>query len=210
MPGEAVLVVPRTALMGTPGWRDVLSRGAEPYLAVIEREGRFAPRSAMEADPRFKQVIPYLVLRDRGRTFLMRRTRAGADARLHERFSIGVGGHLNPGDMNLAGGLAREWAEELDAGFIPEFRLLGLLNDDETDVGRVHVGVVFAAEAEGRPVAVRETDKLEGRFVAPADLLAVYDGMETWSQLVLDFLVGRSAGVRGGVPGAGDEVPNRP
>jgi predicted NUDIX family phosphoesterase len=210
MPGEMVLVVPRTALMGTPGWHGVLSRGADPYLAVIEREGRFAPRSAMEEDVRFKQVIPYLVLRDLERTFLMRRTRAGVDARLHERFSIGVGGHLNPGDMDLAGGLAREWAEELDAGFVPEFRLLGLLNDDETDVGRVHVGVVFVAEAEGRPVAVRETEKLVGRFVTTADLLAVRDRMESWSQLVLDFLVGRSAGVTGGVPGAGGEVPHRP
>jgi predicted NUDIX family phosphoesterase len=210
VPGESVLVVPRTALMGTPGWHGVLSRGADPYLAVIEREGRFAPRSAMEEDPRFKQVIPYLVLRDLERTFLMWRTRAGVDARLHERFSIGVGGHLNPGDMDLAGGLAREWAEELDAGFVPEFRLLGLLNDDETDVGRVHVGVVFVAEAEGRPVAVRETEKLEGRFVTTADLLAVRDRMESWSQLVLDFLVGRGAGVTGGVPGAGGEVPHRP
>ncbi len=208
MPDEAVLVVPREALMGTPGWRGVLSQGAEPYLAVIAREGRFAPRSVMESDPRFKQVIPYLVLRDRGRYFLMRRTRAGVDVRLHERFSIGVGGHLNPGDADLAGGLAREWTEELDAGFVPEFRLLGLLNDDETDVGRVHVGVVFLAEADGRPVAVRETEKLEGRFVPPPGLLAVHDRMETWSQLVLDFVSGRSAGVRGGAPGAGNEVPH--
>jgi predicted NUDIX family phosphoesterase len=204
VPDEAVLVVPREALMGTPGWRGVLSRGAEPYLAVIEREGRFAPRAAMESDPRFKQVIPYLVLRDRGRFFLMRRTRAGVDARLHERFSIGVGGHLNPGDADLAGGLAREWTEELEAGFVPEFRLLGLLNDDESDVGRVHVGVVFVAEADGRPVAVRETEKLEGRFAQPVELLAVHDRMETWSQLVFDFLSGRSAGVRGDAPGAGD------
>jgi predicted NUDIX family phosphoesterase len=163
----------------------------------------------MERDPRFKQVIPYLVLRDRGRYFLMRRTRAGGDDRLHDRFSIGVGGHLNPGDVDLAGGLAREWAEELDAAFVPEFRLLGLLNDDETDVGRVHLGVVYLAEAAGRPVAVRETEKLEGRFAAPAALLAVYDRMETWSQLVFDFVSGRSAGVRGGRPGAGGEAPHR-
>jgi predicted NUDIX family phosphoesterase len=118
----------------------------------------------------------------------MRRTRAGGDERLHDRFSIGVGGHLNPGDRDLAGGLAREWAEELDAAFVPEFRLLGLLNDDETDVGRVHLGVVYLAEADGRPVAVRETEKLEGRFASSPAVLAVYDRMETWSQLVVDFL----------------------
>jgi predicted NUDIX family phosphoesterase len=202
-----VLVVPRAALMGTSGWHGILDRDAEPYLAVIEREGRFAARAAMETDPRFKQVIPYLVLRDRDGYFLMRRTRAGADARLHDRFSIGVGGHLNPGDVDLGGGLAREWAEELDATFVPEFRLLGLLNDDTTEVGRVHVGVVFTAEANGRPVAVREKHKLEGRFVPPGDVLAVHERMETWSQLVFDFVSGRGSGVRGGTPGAGDEAP---
>jgi predicted NUDIX family phosphoesterase len=193
--------------MGASGWHGVLDRGAEPYLSVIEREGRFAPRAAMETDPRFKQVIPYLVLRDRDGYFLMRRTRAGADARLHDRFSIGVGGHLNPGDVDLGGGLAREWAEELDAPFVPEFRLVGLLNDDGTEVGRVHVGVVFTAEAHGRPVAVREKHKLEGRFVPPGDVLAVRERMETWSQLVFDFVSGRGIGVRGGTPGVGDEAP---
>ena len=148
---EQVLVVPARPDHGRPrlarrSWRP----GAAPYLDVIAAEGRFEPRAAMERDPRFKQVIPYLVLRDRGRYFLMRRTRAGGDERLHDRFSIGVGGHLNPGDVDLAGGLAREWTEELAADFVPEFRLLGLLNDDETEVGRVHLGVVYVAEAAGR------------------------------------------------------------
>lgn len=200
---ELVLVVPRDRVMDAAGWRGVRSSGVAEALAAISGVGRFAPRAAMERDPRFKQVIPYLVLRDRGRYFLMRRTRAGGDARLHDRYSIGVGGHLNPGDRDLAGGLAREWAEELAADFVPEFRLLGLLNDDETDVGRVHLGIVYLAEAAGRAVAVRETDKLEGRFVEPADLLAVYDRMETWSQLVLDFVVG-GGGEGGRVGGRGD------
>jgi predicted NUDIX family phosphoesterase len=206
---EQVLVVPRERIMGPRGWRGILSRGTEPYLAAIAEAGRFEPRAAMERDPSFKQVIPYLVLRDRGRYFLMRRTRAGGDERLHERFSIGVGGHLNPGDVDLAGGLAREWSEELAADFVPDFALLGLLNDDETEVGRVHLGVVYLAEAAGRSVAVRETNKLEGSFVAPAALLAVYDRMESWSQLVFDFVSGRTAGVRGAAPGTGREAPRR-
>ena len=94
----------------------------------------------------------------------MRRTQAGGDARLHDRWSIGVGGHLNPGDGDLAGGLRREWREELDADFEPEFELVGLLNDDTTDVGGVHVGAVYVADAGGRPVTIRETDKLARRI----------------------------------------------
>ncbi len=103
----------------------------------------------MEADPDFKQIIPYLVLRDGEAYFLMRRTRAGGDVRLHDRWSIGVGGHLNPGDEDLDGGLRREWSEELVADFVPDFRFIGLLNDDTTPVGEVHLGAVFVADAAG-------------------------------------------------------------
>jgi predicted NUDIX family phosphoesterase len=206
---EEVLVVPRARIMGPRGWKGVLAAGVEAgaYLDAVAGEGRFEPRAAMERDPRFKQVIPYLVLRDRDRYFLMRRTRAGGDERLHDFFSIGVGGHLNPGDVDLAGGLAREWSEEISADFVPEFRLVGLLNDDETDVGRVHLGVVFMADAAGRAVAVRETEKLEGRFAEPPEVLAVYERMETWSQLVFDFVSGRTAGAPPDGPGSGRGRP---
>ena len=121
----------------------------------------------------------------------MRRTRAGGDARLHDRWSIGVGGHLNPGDEDLDGGLRREWREELVADFVPEFRLVGLLNDDTTAVGQVHLGRVFVADAAGRPVAIRETDKLTGAFATPAEVAAVADDLETWSRLVFERLEAR-------------------
>jgi predicted NUDIX family phosphoesterase len=118
----------------------------------------------------------------------MQRTRGGADVRLHDRWSIGVGGHLNPGDRDLVGGLRREWHEELVADFEPEFRLVGLLNDDTTDVGAVHLGAVYVAESGGRPVEVRETEKLRGAFATAAAVRAVAQDLETWSSLVFDFL----------------------
>ncbi len=192
-PAEAVLVVPRESVVPGRGWRGIRPADLTQVLATVAREGRFAARAAMEVDPAFKQIIPYLVLRDGERYFLMHRSRAGGDARLHEKASIGVGGHLEPGDRDLAGGLAREWREELVADFDPEPRFIGLLNDDRTGVGRVHLGVVFVADARGRPVAVRETDKLSGAFAAPAEVRAVGDRLETWSQLVFEW-VERSAG----------------
>ena len=186
--GEEVLVVARDLALpeGTfrglrevdPGWLDDL----------VARAGVFRPRAAMEADPSFKQLIPYLVLRDGERWFLMRRTRAGADQRLHDRYSIGIGGHLNPGDASLRAGLLREWHEEIDADFTPLFRFAGILNDDETDVGSVHLGAVFVADAEGRQVLVRETHKLSGGFADAAEVESVRDRLETWSALTFDAL----------------------
>ena len=185
---ELVYVVPRALVVPGEGWLGIRTAGAEAVLETIAAAGRFDARPAMEADPSFKQIIPYLVLRDGPRWFMMQRTRGGADSRLHDRWSIGVGGHLNPGDSDVYGGLAREWREELVADFEPVYRLVGLLNDDTTEVGRVHLGVVFVADAGGRTVAIRETDKLTGGF-APADSVrSVRDRLETWSRIVFDEL----------------------
>jgi predicted NUDIX family phosphoesterase len=185
---ERVLVIPRAAIMEDPGWLGIREDGMADFEGLVAREGRFEARAEMERDRRFKQVIPYLVLRDGARYFLMRRTRAGGDERLHDRWSIGVGGHLNPGDGDLGGGLRREWSEEVEADFMPEFQLVGLLNDDTTEVGSVHVGAVFVADAAGRRVAIRETEKLSGAFADPAAVAAVSDDLETWSRLVFEAL----------------------
>lgn len=193
---ELVVVVPRATVMGDPGWRGVRTDDLDAFEELVARDGRLVERPEAEADRSLKQVIPYLVLRDGERYFLMRRSRAGTDARLHDRYSIGIGGHLNPGDGGLLGGLRREWCEEIEAGFEPEFRRIGLLNDDSTDVGSVHVGAVYVADAGGRPVAVRETHKLTGAFATRDEVAAVADLMETWSRLVFDHLEGCAAASR--------------
>ncbi len=190
---EQVLVVPRDALPDRAAWHGLRTDGLDSFADLVEREGSFRPRPAMEVDPSFKQVIPYLVLRDGDRFFLMRRTRAGGDPRLYDRYSIGVGGHLNPGDGGVLGGLRREWDEELVAAFMPEFRLVALLNDDTTAVGLVHLGAVYVADAGGRAVAIRETDKLQGAFAEPDEVGAVRGRLETWSALVFDFIEGAVA-----------------
>lgn len=185
---EQVLVVPRALALAAGPFRGVRAAEEAWLEALVAESGAFRPRPEMESDPAYKQVIPYLVLRDGPRWFLMRRTRAGADSRLHDRWSIGVGGHLNPGDATLHGGLLREWREEIDAAFVPAFRFVGLLNDDDTDVGSVHLGAIYVADAAGRPVGVRETQKLSGAFATDAGVEAVRDDLETWSALAFDAL----------------------
>jgi predicted NUDIX family phosphoesterase len=191
---ERVLVLPREHVPGGCDFRGM--RAATPGMldelrAGVASHGAYVDRRVAEQDPARKQLIPYVVVRDADRVFLMHRTDAGGDPRLHGRASIGVGGHLNPvddGSDALMAGLRREWAEELDASWEPEFQLLGLLNDDTNPVGAVHLGIVFGVEAGGRPLAVREHDKLTGTFVSPADVAASEDRLETWSQLVAAWL----------------------
>jgi predicted NUDIX family phosphoesterase len=193
-PVERILVVPRALVPDEGGWYGLRADGLESFLDVVARHGRFEPRAEMELDPSFKQIIPYLVLRDGDRYFLMRRTRAGTDARLHDRWSIGVGGHIDPGDEGLSGGLRREWREELIADFEPPFTPVALLNDDTTEVGAVHLGVVVMADAAGRPVAIRETHKLSGAFATAAEVAAGAEHLETWSRIVFDALEASAVG----------------
>lgn len=193
---ERVLVLPRASVPGGCDFNGV--READDLAALrraVQLHGRYLERPLAEEDPAFKQLIPYVVLRDGASVFLMERTDAGGDQRLHGKASLGVGGHLNPVDDGadpLLAGLRREWAEELIADWEPEFTLVGLLNDDSNPVGAVHLGVVFTVDAAGRPVEVREHDKLRGRFVLVVDVFAAVDRLETWSQLVAEALLQRA------------------
>src|SRR3954454_11433424 len=139
MAAEQVLGLHRDDVPGGVDWRGVVKRPLAPYLDALRLHGEFRPRPDAERDASWKQVIPYVVLRDADTLFLMRRTRAGGDERLHDRYSIGIGGHVNPEDADIDGGLRREWQEEIEADFTPEFLPLGVLNDDENDVGAVHL-----------------------------------------------------------------------
>jgi predicted NUDIX family phosphoesterase len=193
---EQVLVLPRDRVPGGCDFIGLRAAGeadmAELRRAVAEH-GRYLERAVAEESPEWKQLIPYVVVRDGDLTFLMERTSAGGDARLHRKASIGVGGHLNPvdaGEDPLQGGLRREWAEELATDWEPQFHLLGLLNDDTNPVGSVHLGVVFQVEAGGRPVLVRETHKLSGRMADASQVADAWDRLETWSQLVAAELLG--------------------
>lgn len=188
---EQVLGLPREQVPGGLDWRGVVERPFDEYLDALAAHGEFRERPEAENDPSWKQVIPYVVLRDGDCLFLMRRTKAGGDERLHDRYSIGVGGHINPDDGGVAGGLVREWSEEIEADFVPQFEPVGVLNDDDNPVGAVHLGLVYAADAYGRPVAIREREKLEGSFATFDEVQAVADKLETWSALLFEFLVAR-------------------
>lgn len=191
---ERVLVLPRDHVPGGCDFNGIRPAGEadlDELRAAVSRFGRFLDRPIAEADPAFKQLIPYVVVRSKTLVFLMERTARGGDPRLHHKASVGVGGHLNPVDDGadpLAAGLRREWAEELEADWEPEFRLVGLLNDDSNPVGSVHLGVVFLVEAAGRLVAVREREKLSARMADAAELLEARERMESWSRLVVDHL----------------------
>jgi predicted NUDIX family phosphoesterase len=187
---EEILVVPRSLLLPEPV-QGFSTEGAAEYLARVHAHARFMRRGDVEDDPSHKQIIPYLIVRHGPQLFLFQRAAAGGEARLHGKYSIGVGGHINRSDVEgaadvVGAGLKREFEEELTVSRGWQARLAGVLNDDTNHVGRVHFGLVHVIDVETPDIAVREPDVLSGRLADYSEVLSLRDRMETWSQLILD------------------------
>lgn len=186
---EEILVVPRHLLLPRP-LHGFVQQDADAFRLRVLSYGEFRLRSEMEHDPSMKQIIPYLIVRHDSHVFAVQRSAAGGESRLHGKYSLGVGGHINRDDVEGAAdivdaGLRRELLEELVIRGNWRVRLVGVLNDDTTGVGRVHFGMVHVVDVETPNVAVRESKTLSGRLLSGGELRAIRDHMETWSQLIL-------------------------
>jgi predicted NUDIX family phosphoesterase len=189
---EHVLCVRRDEVFPEAASNGFLADGLDRIQRVLREGSFFMPRSDVEEDPSYQQVIPYVVFRHGDRYLLTRRLKASSEKRLRQLYSLGVGGHINPGDLEngdpIADGLKREWEEEVvyDGSF--EAQLLGLIHDDSSPVSKVHLGVVFLIDGDRPEIAIRETDKLEGELLTLDAMRIYYLAMESWSQIVYDRL----------------------
>jgi predicted NUDIX family phosphoesterase len=187
---EHVLATPAAALREAGLFHGFSDRVGH-YLPLLldPAKLKYLPRDEAETDPTFKQLIPYVVLRHAGKVFHYTRG-GGGEKRLHAKRSIGIGGHVSLADGPLSeayrAGMLRELAEEVAlAGGYTE-RCIGLINDDRTPVGQVHLGVVHVLDLELPMVSSREAGLVAGGFAAVAELRRQRDAFETWSQFLLD------------------------
>ena len=192
---ENVLVFPRP-LFEQLGVFQGFSPEVERYLPVIleAKNNHFMPRAKAETDPQFKQVIPYVLITD-GKSILhyVRGKKAG-EQRLVAKGSVGIGGHINDEDHTLfAFGLQafqdavkREVCEELSIQGEFNARPVGLINDDSTEVGQVHFGVIHIFRCQPEQVKKNEQVITQMEFVRIEELKAKREQMETWSQICLD------------------------
>jgi predicted NUDIX family phosphoesterase len=191
---EQVLCVKREDIFPDGAWHGFITEGLERYQAVIREHHLFMPRPAVEEDASYQQIIPYVVFHHGDRYFLTHRLRASNERRLRRQYSLGIGGHINPGDLSggdpVQDGMRREWEEEVIYEGRFDARLLGLLNDDSAPVSKVHLGVVFVLDGDSPNIAIRETEKLAGELLTLSEMRIFYLGMESWSQIVYDRLVG--------------------
>jgi predicted NUDIX family phosphoesterase len=191
---EEILVFP-TALFKELGYFHGFSPDVEKYIQPITEAARFVPRPPAEEDSSLKQIIPYVMIRFRDLVYRYKRTRRGEEERLHTKYSIGVGGHINPFDKFdlfaatksvIEMGMEREVAEEVIIDTTSSSLCVGLLNDDSNEVGQVHFGIVYQLVLDEPKVEIREKGSFtQGEFVDIISLRRDLDMFETWSQILI-------------------------
>lgn len=206
VPLEKVLVVPANVLFSSSHFQGLKCQDINDYFKMISNNLLFIPRDQAEKDETYKQVIPYMIIMQKKKVLLIERFSSQGEKRLHNKLSIGIGGHINPEDvvneklsqkksshkkiswkkLPWEHGLERELHEELEFHADYSVKFIGLLNDDNTPVGRVHLGLVYLIEFQDGEVNIREKDKMEGTFVPVSHLCKVYSRLESWSQIVCD------------------------
>jgi predicted NUDIX family phosphoesterase len=195
---EHVLVVP-TPVFHQIGHFQGFCTETGRYLEGLLRPEHmsYRPRAEMEKDPSFKQLIPYIVFRHvtpagEVTVFQYTRGKGQGEQRLHSKRSIGIGGHISSDDAAAASayeeGMRRELAEEVRIDTAYRSELAGLINDDLTEVGKVHLGVVHIFEVEQPNVFPREEEIIEAGFRPVVELLRDREQFETWSKICLEAL----------------------
>ena len=150
-------------------------------------------RGDMEEDPSYKQLIGYVLLKDSNTNDVLvyKRLVGGGEARLHGKASVGIGGHMNEVEGKtifemLKINAARELNEEVgvsEEDALNNLHFIGLINDDKTEVGQVHVGVVYECKVDKTKVEVKEDDTLVIKWMS-AEEAKSEENYETWSEFL--------------------------
>lgn len=189
---EKILVVKRTQLFA----EDVAPQGfyqekIDQYIGAVRDNQEFIWRSDAETDELYKQIIPYLIFKNNNKFFLMQRRSTASEQRLKDKYSLGIGGHIRQEDItsgSLFDWACREFYEEINYSGNLTITTLGIVNEDETAVGRVHVGFVLLLEGDSSDISVKSELK-SGSLMTCHEIETYYDRLETWSKYVFDNLI---------------------
>jgi predicted NUDIX family phosphoesterase len=190
-----------------------LSLDVNKYLPVVTSAAQlvYLNRSEAESDKRYKQLIPYVLIICGDRILRYRRGKGGQETRLHGLFSVGIGGHISEDDHGLFSsdrgyqdGMRRELVEEVAIDEVKD-AAVAVINDDSTEVGQVHFGVVHVVSVPDESVAGRRSGIVSPEFISFADAMKDPASYESWSRFCLeqlDVLLTKAAA-------AGISVPER-
>ena len=188
---ELILVVKKEDLFGVHIFQGFKQTDLQHYLKIINERKKFLPRSLMEHDFNYKQIIPYLIFEHENKFFLMQRSAKASESRLKNKYTLGIGGHVRQEDLDegqtLFDWAQREFNEEV---FYPgnlTVKSLGIINDDSNDVGKVHAGFVLLLQGDSPHIKIKSELK-NGTLLPLEECKTFYPHMESWSQMVFTYL----------------------
>jgi predicted NUDIX family phosphoesterase len=196
---ELVFAVPATEIWNLLTYKEQgLIYGTSEALKMIVQKGLFRKRNELEEDPSFKQIIPYAVISNKGSFYLFKRSSGQREKRLQNLFSLGIGGHMNPGNSTepeeqyLIDELKRELFEEVrlsNGCLIENIEFIGFINDDTIPVGTFHIGLLYDIRVSNKEVYINETDKMTAEWIDKSRLAEFYKVMETWTKIAFDCYI---------------------
>ncbi len=187
---ESILVVKRTDICSEELWTGYTPSDLKNELIAVQNKRVFMPRPEAEINPEYKQIIPYLIFTHENKYFLMQRRATASEQRLASKYSFGIGGHLREEDMHgnsFFDWALREFHEEIAYSGTLTAQPLGIINDDSTDVGKVHIGFVILLTGNSADITIKSELK-SGQLLTLEECEYYYQNMETWSQMVYEQL----------------------
>ena len=183
---EEILVIKRKHLAN---WQGLKKTSLEDFLELVNVHKEFHPRSRMETDLTYKQIIPYLIFKHGNSIFLIQRAAQAGEQRLKNKYSLGIGGHIRKEDLKgtVIDWAQREFHEEVTYDGNYQVNVLGLLNDDSNPVGEVHLGCVLLLEGDSPAIRIK-SELQSGILLDLAACKSFYPSMEGWSQTIFDYL----------------------
>jgi len=187
---ETILVVKRTDICSEELWTGFRPSDLSEELIAVQNKCVFMSRPEAETNPEYKQIIPYLVFTHDNKYFLMQRRATASEQRLASKYSFGIGGHIRKEDMDgntFLDWSLREFHEEINYIGTLTAQPLGVLNDDSTDVGKVHIGFVLLLAGDSADITIKSELK-SGNLLSLEECSIYYENMETWSQMIYESL----------------------
>lgn len=188
---EEILVVRRNILFQTiPAWQGINPQVFGLFTTNIQQHATFMPRAHAETNPNYKQIIPYMLFMFDNKLFVMQRKSTASEQRLASKYSLGIGGHVRQEDItdnDIFAWANREFEEEVNYKGSLKISKIGVLNDESSEVGKVHLGMVLLLQGDNDQITIKDEHK-SGVLLTIDECVALYSQMESWSQILLQSL----------------------
>lgn len=187
---EEILVIRRNILFKNhSAWQGIKTDIFDSFVENIQQYAAYIPRSHAETNEAYKQIIPYMIFKFENKIFVMQRKSTASEQRLANKYSLGIGGHIRQEDIvdnDIFQWARREFQEEVSYSGTLKISKIGVLNDDSSAVGKVHLGMILLLEGNSDQIKIKSEHK-SGILLTLAECKSLYPLFESWSQIILDL-----------------------